>query len=48
MLIYEGEDGVIVWMFDGKDVLYDVLLFVVGEFKCVILDLYMKEYFVEY
>lgn len=42
VLIWEGEDGVIVWLLVGFEYIYWVLLFVFGEFKCVILDSYIK------
>lgn len=46
--IYEGEDGVIAWMLDGKDASYDVPLPAVGEAKRAILDTYTKEHSAEY
>lgn len=46
--IYEGEDGVIAWMLDGKDASYDVPLPAPGEPKRAILDTYTKEHSAEY
>ncbi|MFE6996986.1 MmgE/PrpD family protein [Microbacterium sp. NPDC057659] len=46
--IYEGEDGVIAWMLDGKDAAYDVPLPAPGEAKRAILDTYTKEHSAEY
>jgi 2-methylcitrate dehydratase len=46
--IYEGEDGVIAWMLDGKDAAYEVPLPAVGEPKRAILDSYTKEHSAEY
>ncbi|UJP09991.1 MmgE/PrpD family protein [Microbacterium sp. KUDC0406] len=46
--IYEGEDGVIAWMLDGKDASYDVPLPASGEAKRAILDTYTKEHSAEY
>ena len=46
--IYEGEDGVIAWMLDGKDASYDVPLPTAGEAKRAILDTYTKEHSAEY
>lgn len=46
--IYEGEDGVIAWMLDGKDASYDVPLPGPGEPKRAILDTYTKEHSAEY
>lgn len=46
--IYEGEDGVIAWMLDGKDAAYDVPLPATGEPKRAILDSYTKEHSAEY
>ncbi len=46
--IYEGEDGVIAWMLDGKDASYDVPLPGEGEPKRAILDSYTKEHSAEY
>ncbi|WP_309128156.1 MmgE/PrpD family protein [Microbacterium sp.] len=46
--IYEGEDGVIAWMLDGKDASYDVPLPAKGEAKRAILDTYTKEHSAEY
>lgn len=46
--IYEGEDGVIAWMLDGKDAAYDVPLPAPGEPKRAILDSYTKEHSAEY
>ncbi len=46
--IYEGEDGVIAWMLDGKDASYEVPLPAGGEPKRAILDSYTKEHSAEY
>jgi 2-methylcitrate dehydratase len=46
--IYEGEDGVVAWMLDGKDATYDVPLPAEGEAKRAILDSYTKEHSAEY
>ena len=46
--IYEGEDGVIAWLLDGKDARYDVSLPSAGEAKRAILDSYTKEHSAEY
>ena len=46
--IYEGEDGVIAWLLDGKDAQYDVSLPSAGEAKRAILDSYTKEHSAEY
>lgn len=46
--IYEGEDGVIAWMLDGKDAAYEVPLPASGEAKRAILDSYTKEHSAEY
>ncbi|HCJ49956.1 MAG TPA: 2-methylcitrate dehydratase [Microbacterium sp.] len=46
--IYEGEDGVIAWLLDGKDAAYDVPLPAAGEAKRGILDTYTKEHSAEY
>jgi 2-methylcitrate dehydratase len=46
--IYEGEDGVIAWLLDGKDASYDVPLPAPGEAKRAILDSYTKEHSAEY
>ena len=46
--IYEGEDGVIAWMLDGKDANYTVALPESGEAKRAILDTYTKEHSAEY
>ena len=46
--IYEGEDGVIAWMLDGKDAAYEVPLLASGEPKRAILDSYTKEHSAEY
>lgn len=46
--IYEGEDGVIAWMLDGKDASYQVPLPAKGEAKRAILDSYTKEHSAEY
>ncbi|MET4582397.1 2-methylcitrate dehydratase [Conyzicola nivalis] len=46
--IYEGEDGVIAWLLDGKDAHYEVPLPEAGEAKRAILDSYTKEHSAEY
>ncbi|GAA1352203.1 MmgE/PrpD family protein [Falsarthrobacter nasiphocae] len=46
--IYEGEDGVIAWLLDGKDASYEVPLPGKGEPKRAILDTYTKEHSAEY
>lgn len=46
--IYEGEDGVVAWMLDGKDASYDVPMPADGESKRAILDSYTKEHSAEY
>lgn len=46
--IYEGEDGVIAWMLDGKSAAYEVSLPDAGEAKRAILDSYTKEHSAEY
>ncbi len=46
--IYEGEDGVIAWMLDGKQARYQVPLPAPGEPKRAILDTYTKEHSAEY
>ena len=46
--IYEGEDGVIAWLLDGKDASYEVPLPEKGEAKRAILDSYTKEHSAEY
>ncbi|WP_159500268.1 MmgE/PrpD family protein [Microbacterium sp. 18062] len=46
--IYEGEDGVVAWLLDGKDASYDVPLPADGEPKRAILDSYTKEHSAEY
>ncbi|WP_065570985.1 MmgE/PrpD family protein [Microbacterium oleivorans] len=46
--IYEGEDGVIAWLLDGKDAAYEVPLPAAGEPKRGILDTYTKEHSAEY
>lgn len=46
--IYEGEDGVIAWLLDGKDASYDVPLPAAGEPKRAILDSFTKEHSAEY
>ncbi|MDO9397228.1 MAG: MmgE/PrpD family protein [Herbiconiux sp.] len=46
--IYEGEDGVIAWLLDGKDAHYRVPLPERGEAKRAILDTYTKEHSAEY
>ena len=46
--IWEGEDGFIAWMLDGKDANYTVPLPGAGEEKRGILDTYTKEHSAEY
>ena len=46
--IYEGEDGIIVWMLDGPDATYRVQLPAAGEPKRAMLGTYTKEYLAEY
>lgn len=46
--IYEGEDGAIAWLLDGKDAAYEVPLPAPGESKRAILDSYTKEHSAEY
>lgn len=46
--IYEGEDGFVAWMLDGRDALYHVPLPGAGEPKRAILDTYTKEHSAEY
>ncbi|MET1044262.1 MAG: MmgE/PrpD family protein [Microbacteriaceae bacterium] len=46
--IYEGEDGVIAWLLDGKDADYEVSLPEQGEARRAILDSYTKEHSAEY
>ncbi len=46
--IYEGEDGVVAWMLDGRDAHYRVPLPAPGEPKRGILDTYTKEHSAEY
>ncbi|MFT9360822.1 MmgE/PrpD family protein [Acetobacter okinawensis] len=46
--IYEGEDGVIAWMLDGKDAFYSVPLPSMGEPKRAILSSFTKEHSAEY
>lgn len=46
--IYEGEDGVIAWMLDGRDALYRVPLPSAGEPKRAILSSFTKEHSAEY
>ncbi|NKE10318.1 MULTISPECIES: MmgE/PrpD family protein [Kocuria] len=46
--IWEGEDGVIAWLLDGKDAAYEVPLPAPGETKRAILDSYTKEHSAEY
>ncbi len=46
--IYEGEDGVIAWMLDGKDAHYRVPLPSSGEAKRAILESFTKEHSAEY
>lgn len=46
--IYEGEDGVIAWLLDGKDAVYKVALPAPGEAKRAILETYTKQHSAEY
>jgi 2-methylcitrate dehydratase len=46
--IYEGEDGVIAWLLDGRDARYVVPLPSAGEPKRAILSTYTKEHSAEY
>lgn len=46
--IWEGEDGVIAWLLDGPDAVYQVPLPTPGEPKRAILDSYTKEHSAEY
>ena len=46
--IYEGEDGVIAWLLDGKDAHYRVPLPEAGESKRAILESFTKEHSAEY
>ncbi len=46
--IYEGEDGVIAWMLDGKNAQYHVPLPAQGEAKRAILSSFTKEHSAEY
>lgn len=46
--VYEGEDGVVAWMLDGPDAVYQVPLPAPGEPKRAILDTYTKEHSAEY
>ena len=46
--IYEGEDGVVAWMLDGRDARYTVPMPARGEPKRAILDTYTKEHSAEY
>ena len=46
--IYEGEDGVIAWMLDGREARYQVPLPGPGEAKRAILSTYTKEHSAEY
>jgi 2-methylcitrate dehydratase len=46
--IYEGEDGVIAWLLDGADAVYEVPLPEPGEPRRAILDSYTKEHSAEY
>ena len=46
--IYEGEDGVIAWMLDGRSAQYSVPLPAPGEAKRAILATYTKEHSAEY
>lgn len=46
--IYEGEDGVIAWLLDGPDAVYEVPLPAAGEPKRAIMASYTKEHSAEY
>jgi 2-methylcitrate dehydratase len=46
--IYEGEDGVIAWLLDGRGARYEVALPERGEARIAILDSYTKEHSAEY
>jgi 2-methylcitrate dehydratase len=46
--IYEGEDGVIAWLLDGPDAVYEVTLPGTGEPRRAILDSFTKEHSAEY
>jgi 2-methylcitrate dehydratase len=46
--IYEGEDGVIAWLLDGRDARYEVFLPAAGQPREAILDSYTKEHSAEY
>ncbi|MGI4896117.1 MAG: MmgE/PrpD family protein [Janthinobacterium lividum] len=46
--IYEGEDGVIAWLLDGPDAVYQVPLPESGESRRAIMDTYTKEHSAEY
>jgi 2-methylcitrate dehydratase len=46
--IYEGEDGVIAWLLDGPDAVYEVPLPGPGEPRRAILSTYTKEHSAEY
>ena len=46
--IYEGEDGVVAWLLDGKEAHYKIPLPEVGEPKRAILESFTKEHSAEY
>jgi 2-methylcitrate dehydratase len=46
--IWEGEDGVIAWLLDGPDAVYEVTLPDLGEPKRAILDSFTKQHSAEY
>lgn len=46
--IYEGEDGVVAWLLDGKSAAYQVSLPEAGESKRAILESFTKEHSAEY
>ncbi|PPR57201.1 MAG: 2-methylcitrate dehydratase, partial [Alphaproteobacteria bacterium MarineAlpha4_Bin2] len=46
--IYEGEDGVVAWLLDGKDAYYRIPLPEAGEAKRAILESFTKEHSAEY
>jgi 2-methylcitrate dehydratase len=46
--IYEGEDGVVAWLLDGKDAAYKIPLPERGEAKRAILESFTKEHSAEY
>ena len=46
--IYEGEDGVVAWLLDGKDAAYKIPLPEAGESKRAILESFTKEHSAEY